>query len=360
VTRQGFAALRVLADRPATDALSRLVSKLRAGGYANQVVQGGDRELWAASQLALGHPIPTEDLDRQDVQALVAAGAADLDPTRLAPRFTLFALGKVIILVPTDGGDDPGRVYFGRDSLWLADFASRRSGQGGAMADLGTGAGTVAALLAPHYDTVVGTDIVDRTAACASLTFALNPRPDGSPAATACRTDVSAGLASGSFTLVTGNPPWMPALDREVHGPERVFAEGGTTGFELPRRFILEGASLLRPGGDMVMLALDVNWANGDRPLHSLGRGLRRLGYNVAIVPTGVDEPWRDTEIDPAVRFPGIQSAEHMALTVHRPLELDDVLGSDGVVASGKGEPEEGPEQSMGGQFGGGALRAGA
>jgi len=359
VTRPGFAALRVLADRPATEALRRLVETLRAGGYANQVLQGGDRELRAASQLALGHPVPLGDLGRHDVDALVATGAADVDAARLAPRFTLFALGNVVVLVPTDGGDDPGRVYFGRDSLWLADYASRRARQGGAMADLGTGAGTVAALLAPHYDTVVGTDIVDRTAACAALTFALNPRADGSPAATACLTDVSGGLASGAFMLVTGNPPWMPALDREVHGPQRVFAEGGTTGFELPRRFILEGASLLRPDGDMVMLAVDVTWANGDRPLHALARGLRRLGYEVAMVSTGVDEPWRDTEIDLAVRFPGIESAEHVALVVHRPLELGNVLGSEWLAEVGEGEAEEGPEEPMGGQFGGHALRAG-
>jgi hypothetical protein len=316
VTEALFDATRVLADRAAMSALIGLAGRLRAASYQNDLTEG-DR---IASELALGFPVTRHDMERNVLEVLVKAGAGDVDGDRFTPRFTLFSLGDVITLVPKDDGDDPGRVYFGRDSLWLADFVSRATNVGGAAADLGTGAGTVAALLAPHFDPVVGTEILKRTAASAAVTFALNPRRDGTSAATACLTDVASGLAAGAFALVTGNPPWVPELDHDVTGPLRVFAEGGVTGFELPRRFIMEGAALLAPDGVMVMLTLDVIWADGARPLHALARGLMRLGLEVSLVRTDLSELWDTLERDLCDRFPAIKSVVHVAFVAHRPL----------------------------------------
>ena len=310
-----FDGTRVLGDRAALHALVGLADRLRRAGYSNMP----SRVDPVAAELALGYPVSCPALGQAELEALVRSGAGDVTEDRFVPRFTLFAVGEIITLVPKDDGNDPGRVYFGRDSLWLADFASRLRTPGGAVADLGTGAGTVAAVVAPRFDVVVATDIVGRTAACAALTFALNPRRDGTRSATAVVTDVAAGLAAGTFALVTGNPPWVPDLDHEVAGPSRVFAEGGATGFELPRRFIVEGAALLAPGGVMVMLALDMTWAGGVRPLHSLARGLIRLGLEVSLAPTGLSDLWDTLERDMCERIPKLSSVSHVALVAHRP-----------------------------------------
>jgi methylase of polypeptide subunit release factors len=316
-----FAGRQVLADAQAMRVLRRLADVLRVAGYANDVIEGRSPRERAWSRMALGYPASVQDMGPADADALVSAGAADICPTspdELVPRFTLFALGEVLVLVPKDGGFDPGRVYFGRDSLWLADFVTRLGLSGRAMADLGTGAGAVAALLAPHFDVVVATDILPRTAACAAITFALNARPGRLPAATACLSDVAGCLAPGTFSLVTGNPPWVPDLDRAVSGPARVYAEGGSTGFELPRKFIMEGAELLAPGGVMVILALDATWDTGEQPLRSLARGLLRLGFEAYVETTGISEHWKGTRDDPCARLPAIKSAEHVALIVRR------------------------------------------
>jgi hypothetical protein len=345
----------VLADDKAMAALRALGRRLRAARYENQVISGPARDR-AASEMALGYPVASEVVGQDEASALVASGAADLEGQgeRLVPRFMLFALGEVIVLVPKDGGRDPDRVYFGRDSLWLADFASRCAPPGGALADLGTGAGTVAAVLAPRFKLAVGTEVLPRTAACAAVTFALNARGDGSPAALACLTDVTGGLAGGSFSLVTGNPPWVPDLDRGPDERARAYAEGGPTGFELPRRFIMEGAALLAPGGLMVMLALDVTWQDGGRPLRSLARGLLRLGFEVHLQPTEISALWEGTALDLRSCFPKIRTAEHVALVVRRPRSQRSRASgrsSTSGVRARQGEPEHRPEKAVGDQF---------
>ena len=346
-----FDGTRVLGDRTALHALVGLADRLRRAGYSN----APSRVDPVAGELALGYPVSCPALGQAELEAFVRSGAGDVAEDRFVPRFTLFALGEIITLVPKDDGNDPGRVYFGRDSLWLADFVSRLRTPGGAVADLGTGAGMVAAVVAPRFDVVVATDIVGRTVACAAVTFALNPRRDGTPSVTAVATDVAAGLAPGTFALVTGNPPWVPDLDHEVAGPSRVFAEGGATGFELPRRFIVEGAALLAPGGVMVMLALDATWADGARPLRSLARGLMRLGLEVSLAPTGLSDLWDTLERDMCERIPKLSSVSHVALVAYRPA-LDLAPGDAGAgqlrVVRVEDEAEQRPEQSVGDQLG--------
>lgn len=238
----------------------------------------------------------------------------------ISPRFALYLdrddVRQSVVLVPRDGREDPARVHSGRDTLLLGDLA-RRFGPGrGTAADLGTGAGAVALYLAGTYDVVVATDILVRTVACAAITMHLDPRPGGRAPATACVADVTAGLRPGVFDLVVANPPWMP-----IH-PEnspRVFAEGGITGFELPGRFVVESAALLAPGGTAIVLGLDVTWTDGTRPLRSLARGLRRLGYEVAVHPTEAAAIWPELEADLLVRFEAMAAARHVAFLVHRP-----------------------------------------
>jgi methylase of polypeptide subunit release factors len=297
--------------------LHRTVATLRSSGYANAVIDGPP-EATAATRLALGLTLSGAQLGQGDERALVEAGAADVAGDDLVPRFAICRVDDVMVLVPRDGPDDPGRVYFGRDSLWLADLAARVGPGAGRAADLGTGAGTVAAFLGARYDLVVATDLVARTAACAAITLDLNRRPDGRPAGTSCVADVARCLCPGTFDLVTANPPWVPELGPRRDGP-LVFADGGPTGFELPRRFAMEAASLLAPGGVAVVLALDIGWSDGSRPLTNLARGLRRLRYDVAVVPTEASAVWDDLETGLVARFPEMEGARHVALLIHRP-----------------------------------------
>jgi methylase of polypeptide subunit release factors len=147
----------------------------------------------------------------------------------------------------------------------------------------------------------------------------MNPRPGGAPSATVCILDVAGGLRPGSFDLVTANPPWVPADPFRPKAPTRVFADGGPTGFELPRRFALEAAALLAPGGVAVVLAVDVHYRDGRRPLAALVRGLRRLRFEVAVTPTDASSEWDHLEGAFLVRFEDVEAVEHVALLVHRP-----------------------------------------
>lgn len=319
-----FDAEHVLASGTAMAALETLCAALRHAGAANTVPTATGEEV-ALHRLGLGLDVDRSaviaaGITGDAVRALAGAGAIDVHDEVISPRFALYLdrddVRQSVVLVPRDGGDDPSRVYFGRDTLLLGDLA-RRFGPGhGTAADLGTGAGAVALYLAGTYDLVVATDILVRTAACAAITMHLNPRPGGGAPATACVADVAAGLRPGVFDLVVSNPPWMP-IHRQ--SSPRIFAEGGATGFELPRRFVVESAALLAPGGTAIVLGLDVTWSDDTRPLRALARGLRRLGYEVAVHPTEAATIWPDLEADLLLRFETMTAAQHVALLVHRP-----------------------------------------
>ena len=65
---------------------------------------------------------------------------------------------------------------------------------------------------------------------------------------------------------MAANTPWVPA-SADADTPVSTYANGGRDGLELPARFLVEGAALLRPGGVAVLLALHVVRTDGARPL---------------------------------------------------------------------------------------------
>jgi methylase of polypeptide subunit release factors len=134
-----------------------------------------------------------------------------------------------------------------------------------------------------------------------------------------CRVDVARGLRPGAFDLVTANPPWMPDLAGAAEPGALAYAEGGPTGFELPRRFVMEAASLLAPGGVSISLLIDSTWRDGQQPLARLARGLQRLRFATEIVPTGAEEAWPAMVRSTLARVPGMASTRHVALIVRRP-----------------------------------------
>ena len=185
-------------------------------------------------------------------------------------------------------------------------------------ADLGAGTGVLAAILARTYATVLATDLAPRAAAAANLTLRLNVRASTSASAQWSRTAAWSSVPC-SFDLVTVNPPWVPdAVDAEVS--QRVFADGGPTGAELPSRFLREGATLLRPGGIAIVLALDVLFADGERPIRAVCTDLEAGGFTTAIVPTPLARMLPDLVTTIHARQPRIVDAEHVAAVVAAPV----------------------------------------
>lgn len=207
-------------------------------------------------------------------------------------------------------------VYLGPDSAFLVEAALRLGPGGERAADLGTG--FLAALLTRRYRTVVATDIVRRAAVAARLTLALNPVPAGH-ATSALVADAAGGLRTGAFDLVTANTPWVPSPQSSTK-PARRFADGGPTGAELPSRFLRAGAGLLRPGGTLVALTLDVEMSHVDRPLRRTGAALEAEGHTVVMIPTPLNRLRPDMVQSIRAAQAAVTGAEHVAVVVARPL----------------------------------------
>ena len=249
--------------------------------------------------------------------ALVRAGVlqADEERSEVACRVRLFASPELVLAAP-DARHRPDMVYIGPDSPLLVEVALRLAPRGERAVDLGTGTGFLAAALSRRYRCVVATDIVHRAAEAARHTMLLNERPPGHAWLTV-RTDVTGGLRAGSFDLVAANTPWVPAR-RDADGPVSIYADGGRDGIELPSRFLLEGAALLRPGGVAVMLALHVVRADGSRPLVDLCGELERDGFSIALIPTPLNTAY-EVPAKMRARCPGLVEALHVAVVIGAP-----------------------------------------
>jgi len=299
-------------------ALRRLAGFLRATGFRNEVEDAGHTG-WAAGRLALGHPVRRADLPGpmggRDADALIAAGAAVEEGGRLVASFHLFAgPRRLLILVPKHDPDDAHRVYLGRDTLWLLDLVLAVAPPGRAAAELGTGPGLLLPVLAGHYELVAATDLLPSAAAVARINIVLNCSAERARRVAVCVGDVAGGLRPDTFSLVAANPPWVP--DSPGTHQQRVFEEGGPSGFELPSRFITEGASLLRTGGVLVALAIDVLHHDGRQPLREVLASLGEASFATELIPTPADASWPWLRPD---RFgDGVRSLRHVGVVVRR------------------------------------------
>jgi SAM-dependent methyltransferase len=274
--------------------------------------------------LADGHPVERAALERALGADLVARGidAQLLLASGEHVRFE-FALGivhDVVCARPDDSAAvTPERrrndfLYAGPDSMLLAEATHVLAPSGERAAELGTGTGLLAAMLTRTYHFVVATDVVPRAAAAARLTLELNPRAPtfGAGAVVA---DIARGLRAASFDLVVANPPWVPT---DGASP-RVFADGGTTGVELPIRFMRAAARLLRPGGVAVVLALDVETQDGDRPIADVCTELSRDGRSCIVVATPIDRMLPELETKMRERQHLLRCARHVAVIIGAP-----------------------------------------
>ena len=289
---------RIAFDGPRVAASPAALDALRGLGVALSI----DRP--EIEGFALGYAVARAVIDgaigRHAVDALVAAGAVDDDilSGSVTPRFTVADLGAVRTLVPRDPGDAADRVYFGVDSLWLHDLVHEFAPGGDTALDLGCGTGFLGPLLCSRYRRVVLTDVLHRTVATAAGTLALNGLIDRHDVLL-CTADAGAGLRHHAFDVVATNPPWVPDHEGEHH----FFEHGGRTGWEKPARFLLDGVALLRAGGVLVMLTVDVVERDGSRPLHRALTALHRAGYHVDRIETPATSSWPDL-VERLVRHP--------------------------------------------------------
>jgi hypothetical protein len=274
------------ANDEALAVLGALASVLRAHGYGDDHLPEA-REVHACFRLAAGAEAPSDAVEavlgRRGLDALVDAGWAergDLDPSIVRLAMAIFASGPVLSALPraTAGRDT---VYLGPDSLALFRRAWEHGGTGRRAVDLATGNGFIAAAMAMRYDRVLAADLSTRCVAAASLLEVLNPTLAGR--IDVVRADVAEGLTPGCFDLVTANPPWVPEDVDGRRDPARRFAAGGPTGFELPRRFLDGAACLLAPGGHGFVSCLDLELADGRRPLRDHVPVLERTGCAVVL-----------------------------------------------------------------------------
>jgi release factor glutamine methyltransferase len=251
--------------------------------------------------------------------AMVHEGVLVIDAERsdVACRARLLASPELVLAAP-DAGHRPDMVYIGPDSPLLVEVVLRLAPRGERAVDLGTGTGLLAAALSRRYRCVVATDIVRRAAEAARCTMMLNDRPPGHVWLTA-QTDVTCGLRTRSFDLVAANTPWVPAsVDADT--PVSIYANGGRDGLELPARFLVEGAALLRPGGVAVLLALHVVRTDGARPLMELCGNLEQEGYSVAVVPTPLNRTFPQLSTKTLARCPDLVEAIHVAVVIGAPV----------------------------------------
>jgi len=259
-----------------------------------------------------------EGLGEAPFDALLHGGVLELHAgaNEVMCRLRMLCTPEFVVAAP-DADPRPDMVYIGPDSSVLVEAALRLAPGGDRAVDLGTGTGFLAAALSRRYRCVVATDVVRRAAEAARCTMMLNHRPPGHSWLTV-QADVTSGLRAGSFDLVAANTPWVPA-SADADTPVSIYANGGRDGLELPARFLVEGAALLRPGGVAVLLALHVVRTDGARPLLELCGTLDRDGYTVAVVPTPINRTFPSLSTKTLARCPDLVEAIHVAVVIGAP-----------------------------------------
>lgn len=314
----------VLASPLCIQALRELGLHLSKSGFINRFgrLQIDDEENELLVDLALGNYVDVARASRflggpPCVAALIETGAATItEESRFSLSFEVLSDGKAMAILPflESTNDVPiDSVYAGTDTWLLRDQAWKYALHGKRALDLGTGTGLVAAFLASRFETVLATDINQRATQTAQLSRELLPESAKSRMHL-MTSDVAAGLRPGTFDFVCINAPWVPA--HRADG--RIYSEGGETGFELPRRFILEGTELLAHRGVFVALCAELTFLDGTNPLRDLIGDFERKGFATLIEPTPAPHPFHTAADGTAETLPGLESARHVTVVIQR------------------------------------------
>lgn len=320
----GWAPERSLDSVVACHAIAELGRNLARAGFINRFgrLQIDDEHDAALAELALGRCVDVSIAAHwlggpEPLLALLQTGLATItEESRFSLSFEVLSDGKAMALLPfLDSSTEVpvDSVYAGTDTWLLRDQAWKYGLQGKRAIDLGTGTGLVAAFLTSRFESVVATDINQRAARTAQLGRELLPESAKSRMHVVTN-DVAAGLRPGTFDFVCVNAPWVPA--HRANG--RIYSQGGETGFELPRRFILEGTELLAPGGIFIALCAELSFTDNSNPLRELLADLDSDGFVTQIDPTPVTHPFFAATEATSETSPDLQSARHATVVVQR------------------------------------------
>ena len=323
-TETTWAPERLLTSPAACLALRELGRHLTGAGFINRFgrLQIDDEKNEPLADLALGKYIDVAVASRflggpQATAALLETKAATItEESRFSLSFEVLSDGTAMAILPfLDSADDVpiDSVYAGTDTWLLRDQAWKYGLHGKRAIDLGTGTGLVAAFLTSRYETVVATDINQRATQTAQLSRELLHETAKSRMHVVTN-DVAAGLHPATFDFVCVNAPWVPAHRSDG----RIYSQGGETGFELPRRFILEGTDLLAPGGVFVALCAELAFLDGTNPLRDLIEDFERKGFATLIEPTPAPHPFHAAGDGTAETLPGLESARHVTVVIQR------------------------------------------
>ena len=314
----------ILASALCLQAIGEFGQHLSDAGFINRFgrLQIDDEKNQTLADLALGKYVDVAAASRflggpQPVAALLETGAATItEESRFSLSFEVLSDGKAMAILPfLDSADDVSidSVYAGTDTWLLRDQAWKYALHGKRAIDLGTGTGLVAAFLTSRYETVVATDINQRATQTAQLSRELLPETAKSRMHVVAN-DAAAGIHPGTFDFVCVNAPWVPA--HRADG--RIYSQGGETGFELPRRFILEGTELLAPNGIFIALCAELSFTDGSNPLRELLDDLEQTGFATSIEPTPAPHPFHAAADGTAETLPGLETARHVTAVVKR------------------------------------------
>jgi methylase of polypeptide subunit release factors len=316
----------ILASALCLQVIGEFGQNLLNAGFINRFgrLQIDDEKNQTLAELALGKHIDVALASHilggpQAAAALLETGAATTtEERRFSLSFEVLSDGKAMAILPfLDSADDVpiDSVYAGTDTWLLRDQAWKYGLHGKRAIDLGTGTGLVAAFLTSRYKTVVATDINQRATQTAQLSRELLPETAKSRMHVVAN-DVAAGIQPGIFDFVCVNAPWVPA--HRADG--RIYSQGGETGFELPRRFILEGTELLAPGGTFIALCAELSFTDGSNPLREMLDDLEQNGFVTFIEPTPAPHPFHTAADRTAETLPGLETARHVTAVIQRNL----------------------------------------
>jgi SAM-dependent methyltransferase len=314
----------ILASALCLHAIGEFGQHLSNAGFVNRFgrLQIDDEKNEPLADLALGKYIDVAIASRflggpQATAALLETKAATItEESRFSLSFEVLSDGTAMAILPfLDSADEVpiDSVYAGTDTWLLRDQAWKYGLHGKRAIDLGTGTGLVAAFLTSRYETVIATDINQRATQTAQLSRELLPETAKSRMHIVAN-DVAAGIHPGTFDFVCVNAPWVPA--HRADG--RIYSQGGVTGFELPRRFILEGTELLAPGGIFIALCAELSYTDGSNPLRELLDDLEQNGFATFIEPTPAPHPFHTAAEGTAETLPGLETARHVTAVVQR------------------------------------------
>lgn len=155
------------------------------------------------------------------------------------------------ITLQTEGVYEPEE-----DSTLLADTLDKYDINGKQILDMGTGSGLLAIIAAKKGATVVAADIDEQALRTAEKNAMMN-----NVSVRFVKSDLFANI-NGKFDLIIFNPPYLPTNEQDGYAKKRLDYDGGKTGCDVIKRFVMECGRYLYKDGRSLMLISSLTGMN--------------------------------------------------------------------------------------------------